>query len=90
MIPTSAVQQIENQPVVFARISDTQFQRREIRLGAQSDGWVETKSGVKAGEAVVTQGSFYLKSTLLREQIGRDTNCLLKNSHEWWITGCGI
>lgn len=70
VIPTSAVQQIDNQPVVFVRISDTQFQRREVQLGAQSDGWVEVKSGVKTGEVVVTQGSFYLKSTLLREQIG--------------------
>lgn len=70
MIPTSAVQQIDNQPVVFVRLNDTQFQRREVQLGAQSDGWVEVKSGVKAGEAVVTQGSFYVKSALLREQIG--------------------
>lgn len=69
-IPTIAVQQIDNQPVVFVKIGDTQFQKREIQLGAQSDGWVEIKSGVKADEAVVTQGSFYLKSTLLREQIG--------------------
>ncbi|MCS6804852.1 MAG: efflux RND transporter periplasmic adaptor subunit [Acidobacteriota bacterium] len=70
MIPTSAVQQIDNQSVVFVRLNDTQFQRREVQLGAQSDGWVEVKSGVKAGEAVVTQGSFYVKSALLREQIG--------------------
>jgi len=70
MIPTTAVQQIDDKPVMFVKISDTQFQRREVQLGAQSDGWVEIKSGVKAGEVVVAQGSFYLKSTLLREQIG--------------------
>jgi cobalt-zinc-cadmium efflux system membrane fusion protein len=70
MIPATAVQQIENQPVVFVRIGDTQFQKRNVRLGAQSDGWIEVTNGMKAGEPVVTQGSFYLKSTLLRQQIG--------------------
>jgi cobalt-zinc-cadmium efflux system membrane fusion protein len=70
MIPTAAVQQIDDKPVVFVKISDTEFQKREIQLGTQSDGWVEVKSGVRAGEVVVTQGGFYLKSTLLREQIG--------------------
>jgi len=70
MIPATAVQQIDNQPVVFVRIGDTQFQKRNVRLGAQSDGWIEVTNGMKAGEPVVTQGSFYLKSTLLRQQIG--------------------
>jgi cobalt-zinc-cadmium efflux system membrane fusion protein len=70
MIPATAVQQIDDKPVVFVKISDTEFQKREVQLGAQSNGWVEVKSGVKAGKLVVTQGSFQLKSTLLREQIG--------------------
>lgn len=70
MIPVTAIQRIDNQPVVFVKIGDAQFQKREVQLGAQSDGWIEVTNGVKAGEVVVTQGSFYLKSTLLREQIG--------------------
>lgn len=70
MIPTTAVQQIDDKSVAFVRISDTEFQKREVQLGAQSDGWVEVTNGVKEGEMVVTQGGFYLKSTLLREQIG--------------------
>jgi cobalt-zinc-cadmium efflux system membrane fusion protein len=73
MIPTTAVQQVGDKPVVFVKTGDTEFQKREVDLGAQSDGWVEIKNGVKAGEAVVTQGSFYLKSTLLREQIGGES-----------------
>lgn len=70
MVPATAVQQIDDKPVVFVNIGDSKFQKREVQLGTQSDGWIEVKSGVKAGELVVTQGSFYLKSTLLREQIG--------------------
>jgi cobalt-zinc-cadmium efflux system membrane fusion protein len=73
MIPMAAIQQMDDKPVVFVKTGDTEFQKREVDLGAQSDGWVEIKNGVKAGEAVVTQGSFYLKSTLLREQIGGES-----------------
>lgn len=73
MIPAVAVQRIDDRSVVFVKVGDTRFQRRDIQLGTQSDGWVEVKSGVKAGESVVTQGSFYLKSTLLREQIGGES-----------------
>jgi cobalt-zinc-cadmium efflux system membrane fusion protein len=70
MVPASAVQQVDDKPVVFVKMDDTQFQRRDVHLGTHSDGWVEVKSGVQAGERVVAQGSFYVKSTLLREQIG--------------------
>lgn len=69
MIPTSAVQQIQDKPVVFVKIGDAEFQKREVQLGPQSDGWVELTGGLKAGEVVAAQGSFYLKSTLLKDQI---------------------
>jgi cobalt-zinc-cadmium efflux system membrane fusion protein len=68
MISMAAVQQIDDQAVVFVKIGDTQFQKRGVRLGAQSDGWVEVLSGVKAGEQVVTQGAFMLKSELKKQE----------------------
>ncbi|MBI3950158.1 MAG: efflux RND transporter periplasmic adaptor subunit, partial [Acidobacteria bacterium] len=70
MVPTAAVQQIDDKPVVFVKIGQTQFQKRDVQLGTQSDGWVEVKSGLKVSEVVVTRGGFQLKSALLREQIG--------------------
>ncbi|MGH9962748.1 MAG: efflux RND transporter periplasmic adaptor subunit, partial [Pyrinomonadaceae bacterium] len=65
MIPATAVQKIDDAPVVFVKTSDVQFHRRKVQLGSQSNGWVEVTSGVKVGEAVVTQGTFQLKSALL-------------------------
>ena len=69
MIPASALQQINDQPVVFVRINETDFQRRLVTLGMREGDWVEAV-GIKAGESVVTKGSFELKSMSLRSLIG--------------------
>lgn len=70
LVPGASVQYIDNQPVVFVRESETRFARRSVRLGATAGDVVEVLDGVKAGEAVVSVGSFYLKTALLRERIG--------------------
>jgi len=70
VVPADAVQQVNNQPVVFVRQSATRFERRDVRLGASAGDVVEILDGVKPGETVVAAGSFYLKTALLRERIG--------------------
>lgn len=70
MVPSTAIQLIDDQPVVFVKTGEAQFERRNVRLGGNSNGWVEVTSGVREGEPVVTEGSFHLKSALLRERIG--------------------
>ena len=70
MVPESAVQWIDDTPVVFVRTAPETFVRRVVELGTRGDGWVEIKRGLRAGEQVVSEGAFYLKSILLREQIG--------------------
>ena len=70
MVPSTAIQQIDDQPVVFVKTGEARFERRNVRLGVNSKGWVEVTSGVREGEPVVAEGSFHLKSALLRERIG--------------------
>lgn len=70
VVPVDAVQQIDNQPVVFVRQSGTRFERRDVTLGPSAGDVVEVLGGVKPGETVVAAGSFYLKTALLRERIG--------------------
>ena len=70
MIPAAAVQQINDQPVVFVRLAGTEFQKRLVQLGAKDGDWVEAVSGITPGDAIVTTGSFQLKSIALRELIG--------------------
>lgn len=69
-VPSAAIQQMSDRPVVFVQRSETEFEKRDVDTGVVDRGWVEIKSGVDAGDRVVTSGSFYLKSALLRELIG--------------------
>lgn len=70
VVPVAAVQTIDNQPVVFVKTGDTRFERRIVELGATAGEFVELRSGVAVGDAVVGAGSFHLKTALLRERIG--------------------
>lgn len=70
LIPSQAIQEIDGRPIAFVKVGADRFERRELTLGEQTDQWVEVRSGIQPGEVVVTQGSFYLKSILKREEIG--------------------
>jgi multidrug efflux pump subunit AcrA (membrane-fusion protein) len=52
--------------------SESEFQRREVQTGLESQGYTEIRSGLKPGEPVVAQGSFILKTTFLRHLIGEE------------------
>lgn len=69
-IPAEAVQRIDDQTVVFVRLSDVEFEQRPVTIGAEAEGWVEILQGVEAGELVISEGSFYAKTAALRELIG--------------------
>lgn len=69
-IPVDAVQQIDGQPAVFIRETPTRFRRQNVQLGLQAGNLIEVKGGLKSGEAIVSTGSFYFKTALLRELIG--------------------
>jgi cobalt-zinc-cadmium efflux system membrane fusion protein len=63
---------VDGKNAVFVQTKAQEFQRREVVLGHKADGWVEVTHGLVPGERVVTQGSFYLKSTLLKETLQED------------------
>jgi cobalt-zinc-cadmium efflux system membrane fusion protein len=68
-VPSDAIQQIDNQPVVFVRETATRFSRRNVTIGPVAGTQTEVLSGLKAGEPVVSGGSFYIKTALLRERL---------------------
>ena len=70
VVPVLAVQRVDEQHIVFVKQSATRFERRIVQTGTVVGDFVELTSGVKAGEAIVGAGSFYLKTALLRERIG--------------------
>ncbi|MEW6296339.1 MAG: efflux RND transporter periplasmic adaptor subunit [Thermodesulfobacteriota bacterium] len=69
-IPDVAIQQVRGKPVAFVREDERVFVPRELQLGRDSGPYIEVVAGLSEGETVVTDGGFYLKSTLLKEEMG--------------------
>ena len=69
-VPREAVQTIgDRQFVYLARPGQRgTFVEREVRLGDMTGGSLEITSGVKAGDAIVTKGSFFVRAE--RERLG--------------------
>jgi cobalt-zinc-cadmium efflux system membrane fusion protein len=65
-VPAGAIQEVRGRPIVFVRTAEGSYERRDVAVGSEADGWVEVRSGVSEGEAVATTGSFLLKSELLK------------------------
>lgn len=70
VVPRDAIQQVRGKPVVFVEAEPGVYQMRELSLGQEAGTDVEVLSGLAAGDRVVTDGAFYLKATVLKEEIG--------------------
>lgn len=71
-VPQSAIQEISGQTVVFVRRDPTHFEVRPVQAGRIVEGAQEITGGLRHGEAVVTSGSFVLKSQLLKSTLGEE------------------
>jgi multidrug efflux pump subunit AcrA (membrane-fusion protein) len=69
MLPAAAVQDVRGDAVVFVRVAADRFEMRPVRIGRTMDGAVEILSGLQAGDAVVSQAAFILKSEFLKASI---------------------
>jgi len=67
-VPAAAVQDIGGKPVVFVEVGKGRFARRDVTLEPERDGRADVREGLRAGERVVVQGAFLLKSELLKSQ----------------------
>lgn len=68
--PLDALQQVNDQTVAFVERKPGTYELREVTVGRRSPPYAEIQSGLREGESVMTTGSFYLKSIVLKEQIG--------------------
>jgi cobalt-zinc-cadmium efflux system membrane fusion protein len=72
-VPPQAVQQLGERTVVFVHqkvgADRERFATREVELGRSFDGLREVSAGLQAGDEVVHEGSFTLKSQLLRDTL---------------------
>jgi len=70
VVPQRAVQRDGDESVVFVVVGDGRFERREVELGRRATGLVEILVGLNAGERVVVEGTFVLKSEASKESMG--------------------
>jgi cobalt-zinc-cadmium efflux system membrane fusion protein len=68
-IPTSAVVDDKGIVVAFVQRAGETFERRELELGVQSDGYVQVKAGLMAGEWVVTAGAYRVHLASLSSEL---------------------
>ncbi|MBS0163998.1 MAG: efflux RND transporter periplasmic adaptor subunit [Nitrospira sp.] len=73
VISDQALQTLEDEQIVFVALSDTKFEKRVIKIGLEQHGRLQVLEGLKEGERVVTEGSFILKSELLKGELGEES-----------------
>lgn len=72
VVRNAAVTRVANKDVVFVRQHDGDFELHPVTLGRAAAGQVEILSGLRAGEAVVVDGVFSLKSAILKQTFGEE------------------
>jgi cobalt-zinc-cadmium efflux system membrane fusion protein len=70
VVPLAAVTRVANREAVFVLQPDGDFELHPVTLGRTAGGRVEILSGLGAGEAIVTEGVFSLKSAILKGTFG--------------------
>lgn len=68
-VPRTAVQQVGSRTMAFIMRGPRRFESREVSIAQASGDYVQVLAGLAADDEVVTQGSYALKSELLREQM---------------------
>ena len=72
-VPQASVQRLDDRTVVFVPVGQGRYAVRDVVTnGPLGDGLVTVLEGLAPGEQVVSEGSFYLKSELLKRSFGAD------------------
>jgi len=72
VIPDGALQTDGENQIVFIALDGNKFEKRVVKLGQEQLGRVQVLDGLKAGDKVVTEGSFILKSEMLKAELGQE------------------
>jgi Cu(I)/Ag(I) efflux system membrane fusion protein len=72
VVPEAAVQTEGDQRFVFVPQDDSSFVKRAVRLGHDLDSLIVILEGLAAGEKVVTEGAFVLRSELAKASFGEE------------------
>lgn len=68
-VPLASVQTVENKASVFVPVEGG-FMPQLVTIGSESGGYVEIRSGLRAGDRFVSEGAFTLKAQLEKDAFG--------------------
>jgi RND family efflux transporter MFP subunit len=66
LLPEAAIQRQGSELIVFVEEEPGHFERREVKVGKTSMGFIPVLEGLKEGEPVVVKGAFVLASELAK------------------------
>ncbi len=72
VVPLTAVTKIAERDVAFVLQADGDFEVHPVTLGHTAAGRVEVLSGLREGERIVVDGTFTLKSAVLKSTFGEE------------------
>lgn len=70
VLPASAVMEDEGRHFVFIKHDDSMYFRRDVIIEEQHSDTITIGSGIQDGDEIVVEGSFLLKSDILRAKMG--------------------
>lgn len=69
-VPAAAIQREEEGSVAFVEVGERRFEKRAVTTGIKGGPLVEVVEGIRAGERVVVDGAFVLRSEASKESMG--------------------
>jgi cobalt-zinc-cadmium efflux system membrane fusion protein len=69
LVPSSSLQEVNKQSVVFVPTGDGRFAWRRVHTGLVANGKTQVTGGLAAGTPVVGEGSYWLKAALMQSTI---------------------
>jgi cobalt-zinc-cadmium efflux system membrane fusion protein len=68
-VPQGALQTLDGRSTVFVEVEHGVFARHHVEVGHSFEGFTEILAGIKAGDVVVTEGSFVMKSEFAKASL---------------------
>lgn len=70
LVPSESLHHFDDKPFVFARVEDDLYEVRRVEIGGRQGNVVAIRAGLRAGDEVVSQSSFTVKSEFLKARLG--------------------
>jgi len=70
LVPRAAVQDAKGTSIVFVPVGAGEYETRHVALAPSDTPLLAVTAGLRPGELVVAEGSFFLKTETLKESIG--------------------